>query len=103
MGRRVESKAINDGRNAENAKLRDDRYVRCGRCGFICHLDRDSRSPYGSKAGMGISHDEVETIDSEDLDFDSTYGMDGYYQEFTITGGCPQCGAYTYDQEEYRG
>jgi hypothetical protein len=30
-----------------------------------------------------------------------TVTYDGYRTDFTITGGCPFCGSYCYDQEEY--
>jgi hypothetical protein len=80
MGR-VPSDEIRYGRHAETGAYRDSRYVRCSRCGFMCHLDRDMRAPYGSHAGEGVTR---------------VTGVN----DFTVTGGCPSCGAFTYDQEE---
>jgi hypothetical protein len=54
MGERIESTAVNYGRNIDKGTWRDDRYVRCSRCGFICHLDRDRKSIRGSRDGNGI-------------------------------------------------
>lgn len=47
------------GRNAEHAPLKDSGFVRCARCGFVCHKDRDSRAPEGSRRGEGISYRQV--------------------------------------------
>jgi len=49
----VDSDAVNQGWNAENATYSDDRYVKCSKCGFTCHLDKDRRSTYGSRLGIG--------------------------------------------------
>jgi len=54
MGERIDSNAVNYGRNPDLDDLKDDRYVRCSKCGFICHLDRDKRGVRGSKEGNGI-------------------------------------------------
>jgi hypothetical protein len=51
---RIDSDAIHYGRNKDIGTYRDDRYVRCRKCGHICHLDRDRRSHDGDHAGMGI-------------------------------------------------
>lgn len=37
--------------------LRDDRFVRCKKCGFICNLDRDRHLNKGSHVGTGIRID----------------------------------------------
>ena len=67
---------IYTGRNATPFKTGKRR---CGRCGFICDTKRDIRASYGSKMGQGVAY--VEGIN-----------------DFTITGGCPMCGIYTYDK-----
>lgn len=54
MSRDIRSDAVHSGRNTDLDDLRDDRYVRCSKCGFICHLDRDKRSVRGSREGNGI-------------------------------------------------
>lgn len=76
---RIPSDAIQGGRNFDKGAYRDDRYVRCGRCGYVANMDRHARASYGSKAGEGVSRTE---------------GVN----DFTITGGCPFCGALTFDK-----
>jgi uncharacterized C2H2 Zn-finger protein len=53
MGEPIRSDTIKYGANAENVKYADNRYVRCSRCGYICHSDRDHSEPLGSHAGWG--------------------------------------------------
>lgn len=101
--RRLSSKAVHHGRNAELTQLRDDRFVRCSKCGFMCHLDRDTRAPFGSRAGQGSRSVETSnTYDDTDIgDYNlSSESYDGYnVGDFTITGGCAFCGSLTYDKE----
>jgi hypothetical protein len=49
----------NSGLNRDLGPYRDDSYVRCAYCGFMCNKDRDSRAPYGSRTGDGISYRQV--------------------------------------------
>ena len=91
------------GRNAEHPTYRDDKYIRCKHCNFICHLDRDSHAPRGSKRGDGISHagiiaydEDTVTYDGTDDDYDATVSYDGYRSQFTIDSGCPFCGCLLY-------
>ena len=49
----INSDAINSGLNYDKGTWIDNRYVRCARCGFICHLDRDMHSTEGSPEGWG--------------------------------------------------
>jgi len=112
MGRFLESKEVRYGRNADNAFPQDSHYVRCGRCGFMCNTDRDVRAPWGSRLGMGITHPEIVAYDggpdSTPVEYDGAdseerlVSYDGYRTDFNVVGGCPFCGAYTYDKEEYR-
>lgn len=83
-GRKKEyhSKAINDGLNKDISDNRDDRYVRCKQCGYLCNLDRDNRAPEGSQAGDGI-------------DLTETYGTESRINP-TVTEGCPFCGSLLY-------
>lgn len=46
-------------RNRELGSYREDSFVRCGRCGFICNKDRDAKANNGSRAGEGISYRQV--------------------------------------------
>lgn len=101
--RKIPSKTVRYGRNADHAGFADDRYVRCSRCGFIANMDRHQREPYGSKAGQGISHPDPLTYDETTQQYDgsgTTY--DGRQNDFTVTGGCPFCGSFTFDKEEAR-
>jgi hypothetical protein len=110
MGGPVPSDAVEHGRHAEHKARRDKRYYRCNRCGFVCHLDRDVRLPYGSRAGQGITHPEIVAYDGgpdatpveyDGLDSEGRrVSYDGYRSDFTITGGCPLCGSFLYDKEE---
>ena len=107
----IDSDEIRTGRNAENNVPRDSRYIRCSRCGWMCNTDRDIRAPYGSKTGEGVTREQVVQYDgapdTTPVEYDGededgrrvTY--DGHRSDFTITGGCPFCGSYTFDKEEY--
>ncbi len=81
MGRHIKSKRIGYGRNAENTGYRDDKYVKCWNCGFVCQTQRDARAKRGSTEGDGI---EI-TGAGEDTDV-------------TIDAGCPMCGCLTYKE-----
>ena len=103
--REVPSDAVKYGLNRDlpHDGLEDDRYVRCKHCGFICHLDRDQRAPYGSKQGDGINHADVADYDASavmydgaDDDWDNTRTYDGGMNDFKVVSGCPLCGALTY-------
>lgn len=39
--------------------LRDDRFVRCRKCGFICNTDRDRHANSGSRLGTGVRIDVI--------------------------------------------
>lgn len=49
------SEAVHHGLNADDGDYRDDMYVRCKRCGFICNMERDRYSHPGAKDGWGIT------------------------------------------------
>jgi len=59
-GEKIRSGADNAGLNKTNES---DYFVRCGRCGFPCKMDRDTRRPEGDRAGWGIiaTYTEVTT------------------------------------------
>ena len=109
MARHIRSTAVHVGRNRENVSRKDDRYVRCARCGFICHLDRDVRHPDGSRAGWGINYDdpdvteELELVGTGSLELISggalelASSLEGITDP-VVKGGCPQCGTYRYDK-----
>lgn len=77
------SRAVNTGLNQDKDTLRDDRYVRCKQCGYLCHLDRDIKGHKYSQLGDGNDYD------------DSTYGDDDRADP-TTDSGCPFCGSYLY-------
>jgi hypothetical protein len=85
MGK-IDSDAVNNGKNNDLGTWKDNRYVRCSRCGFPCHLDRDTKEPKGSRSGWGITN----TIVS---------GLTATVYDPLVTGGCPQCGTYLYNKE----
>ena len=78
-----------------------DRMVNCRICGFPCDKERDSKSRYGSWAGLGV-------VQGVQLTAGTSIGdrrvpaagvvattVDQYY-EHVIGGGCPCCGALVY-------
>lgn len=107
MGRPIDSDRVGYGKNRDLGTWRDDRYVRCSRCGFICHLDRDSRSRDGDRRGWGIKFEQSVANEGwfEDGWFSSSsngWFVGGDVQSNVIdpvvTGGCPQCGTFLYDK-----
>jgi|GEM_PF-4935523 len=56
----VRSRAINYGRNEDRTALKDNKYVRCGKCGFICHTQRDLESKKRAHIGWGLKYTEIE-------------------------------------------
>jgi len=104
---KINSSAVHYGRNIDlNPSRRDDRYVRCTKCGFICHLDRDRRAPCGSKIGdgiryvdLGVLYDSSSTLyEAEDTTYNGLTGV----ADPVVFKGCPQSGSLLYDQEECR-
>lgn len=97
----IAGKSIRSGRNADNTALNEGAWVRCSRCGFACHPGRDTQMPYGSKTGMGISHYSTLAYNDSDTEYnESTVSYNGNVRDFTISGGCPFCGSYTYGKRE---
>ena len=95
MARRVPSTRVKVGRHAEHVGYRDDGYVECRKCGFICHLDRDSRAGRGNGIAFTVT----------------SYWGDGAWgnevwgggsvstlNDPTVTGGCPLCGTLNYQE-----
>ena len=85
------------------ATWRDDRNVRCARCGFICNLDRDRRSREGSREGWGINYDAVANFDyNEVIDYNdifTTYDDEDLPDlDPVVIAGCPSCGTLLYDK-----
>lgn len=105
MARHLESKAVHYGRNKDlNPSRRDDRFVRCSKCDFVAHLDRDRRAPCGSKVGDGIKYVDLSVLyDSGSNPYDDqTTIYDGYtnLKDPVVFMGCPFCGSLLYDKEE---
>jgi hypothetical protein len=76
----INSEAVYHGRNQDTGAYKDDRYVRCDRCGFVCHLDRDHKEPEGSKLGWGsiqpsTTLDGAVTAGDTTINVDSTSGF----------------------------
>ena len=78
------SKSIHTGRNAEEAKRRDDRFVQCSRCHFMCNTDRDMHAA-DTKIGYGITYTSTGTAGVDDP---------------IVSNGCPNCGTLLYNKEK---
>ena len=81
-----------------------DRRVRCRVCGFICDRERDVRIKDGRWAGLGVSFSEKKTASSSVGDrvvpaAGTVSPAPDNYHDRTITGGCPCCGTYMYDED----
>ncbi len=100
MGRPVNSEAVNSGRNFDQGKWKDQRYIRCSKCGFICHLDRDRKGVRGSREGWGATYSETYAYDESTIEYDQAgVGYNGYVSDReTHTGGCPLCGTLLYHE-----
>jgi hypothetical protein len=111
----IPSDRVSYGRNQDLGTRNDSKFVRCARCGFVCHLDRDRRSRNGARDGEGISYASDITFDASNVGFDSSnitsstitlqnVHFDGYYiggsdsSRSTVTAGCPLCGCLLYDR-----
>jgi hypothetical protein len=96
----IHSEAIHSGRNPDLGVYRDDRFVRCARCGFINNLDREVHLPYGSRAGWGFTYGDEISMDDSTTTFDSaTVHFNGYYIDREhYVGGCKFCGTYLYNK-----
>jgi hypothetical protein len=92
----IRSDAVHYGRNKDLGTWRDDRYIRCARCGFVCHLDRDNPAPKGSKLGWGMDYATTTyTTTNDKMDSKHTgYTTAENRIDPTRTGGCPSCGTY---------
>ncbi len=89
---RVRSEAVLSGRNNEHQALKDNRYMRCSKCGFICHMDRDMRSMRSAHIGDGVDL-TTNTYTSTDPDGGTQSQADP-----TVTSGCPLCGSMLYHE-----
>ena len=80
MSRRIYSRAVHTGRNAEHVTHKDNRYVTCSNCGFICHLDRDIHASRNSRVGDGRTIvDATHYTYDDDIVYDNTaISYDGY-------------------------
>jgi hypothetical protein len=96
----IPSDSISTGRNPDLGTWKDNRYVRCQRCGFMCHLDRDSRASEGSRVGEGMSYST--TFNTVSLTGNAAYSsatVSVVRNDPIVIGGCPQCGTYMYDKQ----
>lgn len=60
-GRNIRADRVSQGRNFDlNGGYREDRWVRCGRCGFLNHPTRNKTEKEGSYVGWGIKYTEIE-------------------------------------------
>lgn len=82
MGEHIKSKAVYNGRNFDVGPWRDDRFIRCSRCGWINNLDRDLHSEDRSYLGWGTTFVTVTSTDGG-----SGFGTGSPYSGGLQTGG----------------
>ena len=58
-GEKLFSTQTSGGLNDEDSKFEDNKYIKCGRCGFMCNTGRDSILDEGSRAGWGLKYRTV--------------------------------------------
>jgi hypothetical protein len=63
----VPSERVGYGLNEDRGGYRDDRYVRCSRCGFVLNKNRHVKGREGSRMGWGT--------DLSSQTFNSAYGL----------------------------
>jgi hypothetical protein len=99
MGRWIESEAVSSGRNQDRGSRKDNEFIRCSRCRFICQISRDPRAPYGSRQGWGTEtklsgstdyNDYYVKYNQDDIEYDNG-SLDS-----EVRSGCPQCGTFLY-------
>lgn len=90
---------------SEIAKIDEGKvYFRCRKCGFSgCRKQREQSFPRGNKAGEGkdFIYTSYTAYNSAGTPYKSsmvTYNCEKYYAE--VTGGCPVCGTYLWDEGE---
>ena len=91
MSRRIRSKTVTHGLNAENPKVPDDKYMECWNCGFVCNFKRDFNVVNGARTGDGIT-----TVDGSYVD---ESGVTQYYGDPTVNSGCPLCGCQKWESK----
>jgi hypothetical protein len=91
----INSDGINHGINKDKG-LNDHRYVRCARCGWICHLDRDSRDIEGSGSGQALVYTSMAYNTDYMYNAPLVYNGTRALYDPVVTGGCPQCGTLLY-------
>jgi ribosomal protein S27AE len=57
--RPVRGVSIRRGRNFDKTAYREDKWLKCGRCGWTLHPDRSHDQKEGSRAGWGLRYDEI--------------------------------------------
>ena len=56
--RRIYSEPVRSGRNFDRGEYKDDAYIKCSKCGFVCNTQRDQNAPQGSRVGWGLKYVE---------------------------------------------
>jgi hypothetical protein len=105
MSRDIESHRVSTGLNTDLGAWKDNHYVTCSRCGFICNTDRDVQGKEGSRQGWGIQYGDDATMDDKRFTMsDIGLYMDGYWIGSRVERdvqkmGCPLCGTLMYTKE----
>ena len=56
--RRIYSDPVRHGRNFDTGDWKEDAYIKCSKCGFVCNTQRDQYSTEGSHLGWGMKYVE---------------------------------------------
>lgn len=98
----IPSDRVGYGLNIDLGSWKDNRYVRCSRCGFINHLDREVRGKEGSRQGWGtdLSSTTTGAITHNDYWGNGSWGSVGFNGTYRVDPivkmGCSLCGTLLY-------
>ena len=110
MSKDIESKRVSTGLNVDLGVWKDNHYVTCSNCGFICHTDRDSKGKEDSRQGWGTDLQNYTTSSIVLLGAfwgPSAWGSDYWGSPTTydvdpvVVGGCSFCGCLLYTKEVF--
>ena len=101
----IPSDRVSYGLNQDLGSWKDNRYVRCSRCGWINNLDRETRSQEGSRQGWGTDLSSTTTgsiyIEGKQWGvgpWGGCWAENVYRIDPVVKMGCAQCGCLLYNK-----